>query len=288
MQINWKSFSFWVTVLAVFTFFVIPAGILAGVAALIVSEESSELEPEKDNISCFVQYAPDPETEKLKREFEIAWLPHVIGYTNFSKAGMADNVRDMELFIREWKPRVLRNHVFRESDVTLRVEITDRMMRANSIDDLYYGLLVPHEEMLARWKAYDDMANSSIQVGNVDLTFNDGRAKFLKRGKDMTAVIRPYDILAQGPGDAHALVLVGGTSDFDNSLKTGDSVEECWLVHFRDGKTVSSKQIPVKDFHMVPSIREAPFGRKYMLRVNEGNIEVVNCVTREIVVPNHD
>ena len=116
-------------------------------------------EPQKQT-ELVRQYAMDEDTARLKREFENAWLARVAGYTNYTTFGMAQDCSDMDKFIKEWKPRILRNQAYKVKDGRQREKMVDRMLKANSIESLYYGLLIPHQEIWDRWSAYDESANA--------------------------------------------------------------------------------------------------------------------------------
>ena len=54
------------------------------------------------------------------------------------------------MFIKEWKPRILRYQAYKVKDGRQREKMVDRMLKANSIESLYYGLLIPHQEIWDR------------------------------------------------------------------------------------------------------------------------------------------
>lgn len=82
------------------------------------------------------QYVLDEDTARLKREFEAEWLNHVAGYTNYTTVGMAEDYADMGRFIKEWKPRILRNQAYKMRNKLRREEMVSRMLKADSVEAL--------------------------------------------------------------------------------------------------------------------------------------------------------
>ena len=243
-------------------------------------------EPQKQT-ELVRQYAMDEDTARLKREFENAWLARVAGYTNYTTFGMAQDCSDMDKFIKEWKPRILRNQAYKVKDGRQREKMVDRMLKANSIESLYYGLLIPHQEIWDRWSAYDESANALGRLGDMEVRFVNGRARWMSsrlEGCEMSAVILEDCVWPIGGHDAYVLVVVDMSANFDEPSKVASSsLVEYWLVRFQGGALTQATKLPIKDVQWMPCLENAPFGRSYTVRFNGEKVNVVSCVTGEIV-----
>ncbi len=233
------------------------------------------------------RYVLEYETEKLRKEFEKEWMRHVAGYTNRTAAGRTDERRDMAGFIRKWKPRILRNQVYKENDPAVRVKMADWMVKENSIDSIYYGMLMPHAELA--WAAYDSVANVPAKVNGVELQFKDGRATWKNRNCgdcEMTALIRRHYVWSRDKGEVFAFILTDTAANINDTSGgvRSDALADYWLVHYRGGRFFSSRKLPYKDVERPPSMKDAPYGRKYTLLIQDKKVEVANCVTGEIVL----
>ncbi len=234
------------------------------------------------------RYVMDEDTARLKREFEEEWLKHVAGYTNYTTVGMAEDCADMDRFIKEWKPRILRNQVYKVKDNRLREMMVSRMLKADSIEALYYGLLIPHQEIWDRWSAYDENVNACGKLGEREVRFVNGRARWMSDKFDdceMSAVILEDCVWPIGGHDAFAFVLVDTSRNFDNPGKiASDSLVEYWLCRFQGGVLTWSGKLPVKDVLWEPNLEYAPFGRAYTVIIKDDKANVVNCVSGEAVL----
>ena len=234
------------------------------------------------------RYVMDEDTARLKREFEEEWLKHVAGYTNYTTVGMAEDCADMDRFIKEWKLRILRNQVYKVKDNRLREMMVSRMLKADSIEALYYGLLIPHQEIWDRWSAYDENVNACGKLGERKVRFVNGLARWMSDKYDdceMSAVILEDCVWPIGGHDAFAFVLVDTSRNFDNPGKiASDSLVEYWLCRFQGGVLTWSGKLPVKDVLWEPNLEHAPFGRAYTVIIKDDKANVVNCVSGETVL----
>lgn len=235
------------------------------------------------------RYVMDEDTARLKREFEEEWLKHVAGYTNYTTVGMAEDCADMDRFIKEWKPRILRNQVYKVKDNRLREMMVSRMLKADSIEALYYGLLIPHQEIWDRWSAYDENVNACGKLGEREVRFANGRARWMSDKFDdceMSAVILEDCVWPIGGHDAFAFVLVNISVLLDGSFIKGasNSLGEYWLCRFQGGVLTWSGKLPVKDVLWEPNLEHAPFGRAYTVIIKDDKANVVNCVSGETVL----
>ena len=244
---------------------------------------------------CSVQrgrYVLDEDTAKLKAEFEKEWLWHVSGYTNYTTAGMADDAADMRAFVSVWKPRILRNQAYKEQDRCMREMVVDRMLKANSIASLYYGLLVPHEELLDRWYAYDGNTNACGMLNGQRVQFVNARARWMHaeyENCEMSAVISEEYVWPRRGRDCFAFIFVDMSVNVDDVYHFQCSaLHECWLGLFRQGHLVDAKKLPLNDVRWYPCADEAPFGRKYTLEIGSGKAKVVNCVTGHVIMSVED
>ena len=234
------------------------------------------------------QYVMDEDTARLKREFEREWLKRVAEHTNYTTVGMADAVDDTDSFINEWKPRILRNQAYKIADFRTRVKMVDRMINADSIAALYFGLLVPNHEILDRLDAYDENANAGGSLGNLNIQFVNGRARWKSAnlpGREMSAVIMKDCVWPLGRHAAFAFINVDASSNFDDRDGIqSDAFVEFWIGCFCNGKLVWSKKLPVNDVLWMPSLENAPFGLKYTVRFDKGKACVVDCVSGDVVL----
>ena len=237
------------------------------------------------------EYVLDYDTATLKKEFEREWLKHVAGYTNYTTAGMAEDYADMEKFIKEWKPRILRHQACKEQDSKRRDQMVERMLKYSSIDELYYGLLVSHCEIWDRWDAYDRNKNARGRLDGIDVQFKDGRARWMNReldGIEMSAMLYDHYFWPACYGKAFALIFTDMSANFDEDGIKSDSLANCWLGLFSNGMLVKAEKLPCgKDVRWMPNLEcGAPYGRKYTLAVvfNECKAKVVNCATGEAVL----
>ena len=231
------------------------------------------------------EYATDEALAGLRRNFEREWLRHVSVYTNYTKAGMAKKRDDMKGFVKAWKRPILVYHAGKEADPMFRERMIDRMQKYNSIDELYYGLLVPHHEILDRWEAFDQSKNAQGRLSGVDVQFKDGVARWISQGRgkcEMSARLYDHYFWPVGDERSFAFVFTDVTSSFDG--KAGiDALVGCWLGLFANGKLVRAQKLPCKDIRWSPNLGNAPYGRKYTLDFDNERVRVVNCVTGEAV-----
>ena len=226
----------------------------------------------------------DEDTEKLKREFETEWMRHVAGYTNDTTAGMSDDYWDMQDFIKEWKPRILRNQVYKEKDVKVRLEMVEWMVKEDTIDGLYHGMLIPHQELMDRRAAYEAIANLPATIDGVDLQFKNGRATWMSREYEdceMTAMMKPNFVWVRN-GAAYVFVATDISENFKGGMGS-DALLDYWLLRFSGKRCVSVHKLPYKDVVWSPCLSEAPFGRKYTLGFFGGKACVMNCISGKVV-----
>lgn len=232
------------------------------------------------------KYEMDEGTAKLKMDFESAWMTHVSGHTNHATAGTADDYWDMRRFIKEWKPRILRNQVYKESDPKVRERMVAWMVKENSIDALYHGMLVPHQELMDRRAAYEAIANLPANIDGVDLCFKDGRATWMSReyaDREMTAMIKSNFVWPRDDGVVFAFVVTDVSANFESG-GGGDALEEYWLLRYSANRCNLVRKLPYKDVQWEPCLAEAPFGRKYTLDFLGGKACVMNCVSGQVVL----
>ena len=231
------------------------------------------------------EYAMDDALAGLRRNFEREWLRHVAGYTNYTRAGMEKKRDDMKRFANAWKRPILVYHAGKEADPMFRERMVDRMQKYNSIDELYYGLLVSHHEVLDRWEAFDQNKNARGRLSGVDVQFRNGMARWISQehGKcEMSARLYDHYFWPVGDERSFAFVFTDVTSSFDG--KAGiDALAGCWLGLFANGKLVRAQKLPCRDVRWSPNLGNAPYGRKFTLEFVDGNVRVVNCVTGEVV-----
>lgn len=269
---------------------VVSALIVGGVIAFLKHRRDVPSTDASDRGDAQTQYRMDADTAALKREFEAAWMSHVVGYTNYTTAGMADDYSDMVAFIKQWMPRILRNQIYKEPDAKVREKMADWLVREKSIDGLYYGMLIPHGELMARWKAYDCIAHLPATIDGVNLQFKDGRATWMSREYEdceMTAQILRNYVWTRCESEVYAFVLTDVSANMDD---TSGAVQSCslsdyWLVRYRDGQFVSSQKLPYNDVEWRPTMEGgAPYGRKYTLAFRDGKVVVEKCVTGEVIL----
>lgn len=233
-------------------------------------------------------YATDEDMARLKREFEAEWLKHVAGYTNYTTFGMAQDYADMDKFVKEWKPRILRNQANKVKDERLREKMMGRMLKANSVESLYYGLLVPHQEIWDRWSVYDENVNARGKMGDQEVSFANGRARWMSKefeGCEMSAVIMEDCVWPISGNDGFAFILVDISANFDGPGEVcSNSLTEYWLGRFHGGKLTQATKLPVKDVKWMPCLENAPFGRAYTVKFDGDRAKVVNCVTGKVVL----
>ena len=263
--------------------------LLIGVTILLKSERKKSPADTTSERPGQKQYVLDDDTAILKKEFEAAWIPHVVGYTNYTTAGMANDYGDMMAFVKQWKPKILRNQVYKEPDTKIREKMVDWMVKEDSIASLYYGMLIPHGELMARWKAYEDVVNLPARIDGVDLQFKDGRATWMSRDYEnceMTALIRRSFVWSRGEEDVYAFVLTDISANINDTSGgvQSDALQDYWLIRYRNGRFDSSWKLPYKDVAWMPCMEYAPYGRKYTLVFRDGKAEVENCVTGEVVL----
>ena len=257
----------------------------AEVSAAPAEEESSEPVADGTSSPIMREYAMDDALAGLRRNFEREWLKHVAGYTNYTKAGMAKKRDDMKMFAKAWKRPILVYHAGKEADPMFRERMVDRMQKYNSIDELYYGLLVSHHEVLDRWEAFDQNKNAHGRLSGVDVQFKNGMARWIsqKHGKcEMSARLYDHYFWPVGDERSFAFVFTDVTSSVDG--KAGiDALVGCWLGLFANGKLVRAQKLPCRDIRWSPNLGNAPYGRKFTLEFNNESVRVVNCVTGEVV-----
>ena len=232
------------------------------------------------------QYELDEETAKLRRDFENAWLPHVAGYTDHTHYGMAQAHWDKQRFVREWRPRLIRNQVNREKDVNVRLGMVEWMVKEDSIAGLYYGMLIPHRELMDRRAAYLRIANLQATIDGVDLRFRNGRATWMSKvykDCEMTALIKQELVWPRKGGDVFAFVQTNNSENFKSGWGS-DSLANFWLLRFSGTRCVSVHRLPHKDVEWTPFLPDAPFGRKYTLDFLDGKACVMNCTTGKVVL----
>lgn len=192
---------------------------------------------DQTSVAAVVSGSNRVSTAELKRAFEKAWLERVAGYTDLTHYGMAQSYWDMKAFIKEWKPRILRHLAGQETDPLAREHLIERMLEARSIEDLYYGLLVPLPEVRARWAAYDSIKDLPAVLDGVALQFKDGRATWMSteyKDCEMMAVIDPHFVCPRSSDDVFAIV----KTDLSGNFKEGDGSDilvNYWLAHFERG-----------------------------------------------------
>ena len=142
---------------------------------------------------------------------------------------------------------------------------------------------------MARWTAYEDIANLAAKINGVDLQFRDGRATWMSREYDdceMTALIRRSLVWSRCEGDVYAFILTDISANINDTSGgvQSDALQDYWLVRFRRGEFAAAWRLPYKDVAWMPCMEYAPYGRKYTLVFRGGKAEVENCVTGEVVL----
>lgn len=224
-------------------------------------------------------------TAKLKAEFEAEWLKHVAGYTNYTTAGMADDHWDMVAFIKKWRPKIMSNQVRMEPDKRVQELMVDWLLKMNSIEGLYYGMLVPHRQLIERWKAYNDIADATGKINGVELKFKNGRARWMSKEYEdceMSAVLHNNLIWSCGECVC-ALVQTDVSANFDGNGVGCDSLSDYWFVRFLDGKIVFAEKLLNKDVRWEPCPDEAPYGLKYSVVFRNGGVDIAKVVDGEVV-----
>jgi hypothetical protein len=121
----------------------------------------------------------------------------------------------------------------------------------------------------------------------MEVRFVNGRARWMSsrlEGCEMSAVILEDCVWPIGGHDAYALVVVDMSANFDEPSKVASSsLVEYWLVRFQGGALTQATKLPIKDIQWMPCLENAPFGRSYTVRFNGEKVNVVSCVTGEIV-----
>ena len=230
-------------------------------------------------------YDLESSTAKLKAEFETEWLGHVAGYTNYTTAGMADDHWDMVAFVKKWRPTIISNQVRMEPDKRVQELLVDWLLKMNSIEGLYYGMLIPHRQLTERWKAYRDIANATGKINGVELRFRDGRARWMSKEYEdceMSAVVHNNLVWPHG-GCVCALVQTDVSANFDGHGVGCNSLSDYWFVRFLDGKIVFAEKLLNKDVRWEPCLDEAPYGLKYSVVFREGGVDIAKVVDGVVV-----
>lgn len=241
-------------------------------------------------------YEMDADTAKLKRQFEAEWKRQVGDCTNGLTVTMTGGDAGCRTFFKEWQRRILRHQAYKIEDSRLRERVLDWMLKAKSVESLYHGLLVPHQEIIDRWYAYEMNKDAQSRENRFGGGFKNGRARWKdEKGREMSAVMLLDYIWPRRWMNAFAIIQVGESRFFDkHGSCLDDAATEFWVgVLCQDllpgqGELLWAKKIPSTGVCMSSPSVKVPFGCRYTIAFERGKAKVLDCRTGTVVLELED
>ena len=98
--------------------------------------------------------------------------------------------------------------------------------------------------------------------------------------------MRRHYVWTRDAGDVFAFILTDTSANINDTSGgvQSNALSDYWLVHYRGGRFFSARKLPCNDVELSPTMKDAPYGRKYTLLIQDKKVEVANCVTGEVVL----